>query len=259
MAARGLRKSTPSPCRAAPGLLLPGAARPGMLRGVLLAAAVIGGTGIAVSSTASSATLDLNGANVTLPHAPEFPDLFLSGSNNVTNNGATAATLIEGGGPIDTPYFGVISDGTSPTAWIHTGGDVILVGLNTYTGATTIQAGTVIAGAANAFSAASPITVNSGANLDLAGFVGNQNQTVSSLAGGGFVTNNGVAASTLTNRGALSTFSGVISDGVVGPTTSLVQNSPGNTLTLTGANTYTGPTTIAAGTLALSGAFGGHP
>ena len=251
MAAHGLRKSIHSPCGAASGLLGPGATGQGMLRGVLLAAAALGGAWIAVSSTASSATLDLNGVNVTLPDGTVFTTPFLTGSNNVTNNGATAATLIEGGGPTDEPYSGVISDGTSPTAWTHTGGDIILLGANTYSGATTIEAGgLVIAGAANVFSAASATTVNAGGTLDLAGFVGNQSQTVSSLAGAGFVTNAGVAASTLTNQGASSTFSGVISDGGgFGPALNLVQNSPGNTLTLSGANTYTGATTVAAGTL----------
>ena len=52
-----------------------------------------------------------------------------------------------------------------------------LFGANTYSGPTTINAGTVVAGAANVFSAASPTTVNSGGTLDISGY----NQTVSSL------------------------------------------------------------------------------
>ena len=57
---------------------------------------------------------------------------------------------------------------------------------------------------------------------------------------------------TLTNQGASSEFDGVIQDGATA-VTALTQNAPGNTLTLTGTNTYTGATTIAAGALALSG------
>ena len=120
-------------------------------------------------------------------------------------------------------------------------------GLNTYSGPTLVAAGTLLGGAANAFSPNSPTTVNSGGALDLGGF----NQTVSSLSGAGVVTNSGSPPATLTNQGTSSTFSGVIQDGGCcgSSTTSLVQNSPGNTLTLTGNNTFTGGTTIAAGTL----------
>ena len=119
----------------------------------------------------------------------------------------------------------------------------LATGANTYTGPTTINGGTLLGGAANALSAASTTEVLPGGVLDLGGFA----QTVSSLAGAGTVINSGASAATLTNQGASSTFSGVIQDGAV--STSLVQNSPGNTLTLTGANTYSGPTTVHAGTL----------
>ena len=61
------------------------------------------------------------------------------------------------------------------------------------------------------------------------------------------VTNNGTSAAILTNQGASSTFSGVIQDGA--SSIGLTQNSPGNTLTLAGANAYSGPTTVHAGTL----------
>ena len=52
-------------------------------------------------------------------------------------------------------------------------------------------------------------TVNVGQTLDLGGV----NQTVSSLSGGGIVTNSGRSQATLTNQGPSSTFSGVIQDG----------------------------------------------
>ena len=126
-----------------------------------------------------------------------------------------------------------------------------LTGANAYTGATTVVAGTLEAGAAGAFSATSATTVDAGATLDLGG----HNETVSALSGGGAVANSGSGAATLTNQGASSIFSGVIQDGT--STTALTENAAGATLTLAGANTYTGATTVQAGALkgGAQGAF----
>lgn len=106
---------------------------------------------------------------------------------------------------------------------------------------------TLKGGAVNSFGAAPTLSVATGSVLDLGGFA----QSVSALTGGGTVTNSGAAAATLTNEGASSTFSGIIQNGA--GTTALTEDASGNTLTLTGNNTYTGATTITAGTLALSG------
>ena len=59
-----------------------------------------------------------------------------------------------------------------------------LSGTSSYLGATAVNAGTLQAGAANAFASLSAFTVAGGATLDLAGF----NQTIGSLAGAGNVT-----------------------------------------------------------------------
>ena len=62
-------------------------------------------------------------------------------------------------------------------------GVLALSGVNVYTGATTVAAGTLQAGAANTFAAASAHTVAAGATLDLAGF----NQSLAALNNGGTV------------------------------------------------------------------------
>ena len=97
----------------------------------------------------------------------------------------------------------------------------------------------------NAFSAASATTVNAGGTLDLGGFA----QTVTSLTGGGTVTNGAPSGATLTVNDTVSTtFAGVIQDGLppTGGQTGLAVQGPGAFI-LTGANTYTGATTIVAG------------
>ena len=116
----------------------------------------------------------------------------------------------------------------------------------TYLGVTNVTGGTLQAGAANAFSPTSPVTVASGATLALAGF----NQTIASLAGAGSVT---LGAGTLTAGGDNSntTFSGTISG------TGGLTKTGGGQLILSGANTYTGTTIVNAGTLTVNGSLAG--
>ena len=120
-------------------------------------------------------------------------------------------------------------------------GTLRLSGDSTYFGATAVNAGTLQAGATNAFSASSAFTVASGATLDLDGF----NQTIGSLAGAGSVTL-GSATLRTGNDNTSTAFSGTMS-GIGGLT-----KVGAGTLTLSGANTYFGGTTINGGTLAVS-------
>ncbi|MEB0141488.1 hypothetical protein QN363_20990, partial [Undibacterium sp. CCC2.1] len=65
----------------------------------------------------------------------------------------------------------------------------------TYSGATTVSNGSLVAGAVNAFGSNSAVSTAAGATLDLGGF----NQAIGSLAGsGGTVSNNGLTAVTMT-------------------------------------------------------------
>src|SRR5215470_7121525 len=160
--------------------------------------------------------------------------------------------LTVGGNNLSTTVSGVISDcgdsrsdcsnaGATGGGLIKIGtGTLTLSGLNTYTGPTAVNAGTLQAGAVNAFSSASAFTVASGATLNLAGF----DQTIGSLAGAGAVTL-GSATLTTNGDGSDTTFSGTISG-----SGRLVKVGEG-TLTLSGNNSYTGGTLLNEGTLAV--------
>jgi autotransporter-associated beta strand protein len=116
---------------------------------------------------------------------------------------------------------------------------------NTYSGGTLISAGTLLAGSTTGLSPNSAFTVDSTLNLN--GF----SNTIGSLAGTGFVLNNGEAATTILTAGndnTSTTFSGIIENGI--SVLGLTKSGTG-TLTLTGNNTYTGGTTISAGALQL--------
>ena len=132
----------------------------------------------------------------------------------------------------------------------HTG-IVLLNGQNTYSGGTTLGGGTLALGSTGSLNTNGALTVNTPAVFDIsqAG-----SQAIGTLGGTGNVK---LGANTLTlNQNADTTFSGVIADGgmgggVGGGLTKLLSG----TLTLSGANTYTGTTQVSAGTLDLTGSL----
>ncbi len=123
-------------------------------------------------------------------------------------------------------------------------GTLTLSGNNLYTGATTINEGTLKLGASERIANTSDLTVNG--TFDLAGF----SETVAALSGTGTITSSASGNLTLTAGDATNTtFSGVIENGSA---TSVALTKSGNgTLILSGANSFTGTTTITAGTLML--------
>jgi autotransporter-associated beta strand protein len=129
-------------------------------------------------------------------------------------------------------------------------GTWILTNTNGYTGTTTVNLGTLRAGAAaggQAFGTGSAVTLANAAStsLDLNGF----SQTIGSLAGGGTTGGNVTlgANATLTagGNGTSTTFAGVIS----GTGTSGLTKTGIGSLILTNANTYAGNTLISTGNI----------
>ena len=140
---------------------------------------------------------------------------------------------------------GIISIGNN-TVTKNDAGAVNLNAVNTYTGLTTIYNGTLRMGGVPAIPVTNDINIVAG-TLDLYG----QSNTIASLNGAGIVTNSVVGvASTLTISGTStnSSYSGTIIDGA--GVVSIAKEGT-SILTLSGANTYTGNTTLSAGALKL--------
>jgi autotransporter-associated beta strand protein len=158
----------------------------------------------------------------------------ITGAGNITL-GATGALTSSTGSSVT--FSGVISDAGSVT---KAGAGVwTLSGSNTYTGTTTISAGTLKLGVNNALASTTPVAVTG--TFDVNG----KTQTIAALSGAGGVTL-GAGALTSSFSGS-STYSGAVSG-----TGSLTKAGTG-TLTLSGINTYTGATTVSAGTLSVTG------
>ena len=158
-------------------------------------------------------------------------------------------TLDAGGGTFDTNGFtSTIGVGISGSGGLtKNGAGLLMLGAaNSYTGGTTLNAGTlqVVSGASLASTGA--VTVNGG-TLD---FDGNT-QTIGSLAGGGGTLSLGPLGSIgglTVNQSANASY-----DGNISGTGSFTKTGTG-TLILNGTNTYSGPTTVTGGTLEIGDA-----
>ncbi|HTV62415.1 MAG TPA: autotransporter-associated beta strand repeat-containing protein [Verrucomicrobiae bacterium] len=151
-------------------------------------------------------------------------------------NGTYASTFTNNGTIL---LAGALGSGTGALTKTGTG-TLVIAGANTYTGATTVSGGTLQFGAGGNLPPTSAVTINASGIMDL----NSLNESILSLAGAGNVT---LESGTLTvNNTAAATFSGVMSG-----TGGLVKASGAGVFTLSGANTYSGGTTIAAGAISI--------
>lgn len=178
-----------------------------------------------------------------------------SGSFSLTDASSNGITLEVGNDNVanTSAYSGVMSGAGALT---KIGSAQVLIGgasSNTYTGATTLNGGSIKLATSNALPVATSLVVNGGF-LDMNAL----SQTVGQLSGsGGSVqNNNSLGTSTLTVTGT-STYGGIIADGNSSAKKVALAKTVGGVLNLTGnSNAYTGGTTISAGTLLVNNTTG---
>ncbi len=186
--------------------------------------------------TVNSGTLDLSGANLGVGN-------FTGTGGTVTNNGTAAVLSIGNGNGSGGNFQGVLANGSGTLALSKVGtGTLTLSGANTFTGGTTVSAGTLTLGASDVLSSGA-VTVSGGtlalgANSDTVGTV---------LLTSGNITGTG---GVLTTSSWFELQSGSVSAILAGAVN--LQKTTAGTVTLTGANTYSGTTNINGGILAIN-------
>lgn len=192
----------------------------------------------------------------------------LSGVSGSTVNLGTNSLTVTQSGAVGT-FAGTIQGGGDFTK--TNTGTLVLTGPNTYTGVTTVSGGmlqfaqesSLYNGQSASWTAAN-VGVSSGATLALN--VGGSGQFTSSdvttvlqnlgTGTGGFASGSAIGFDTTNASGGIFTYSGSITDTHSGTDALGLVKLGSGTLSLTGTNTYSGPTAITAGTLQLSGSLG---
>lgn len=194
-----------------------------------------------ISFAGGAAAFTLGGNSITL-------------NGSVTNNSANTQTInlsfnLPGVRTFNAASGNLIQNGalSGSGGLVKAGSNVLTLSniSNSYTGTTTVNAGTLRAGSTQAFGVNSAVSIapSSGAVLDLNGF----SNSVGSLSGGGSVAL-GNATLTVGGDNSSTTFAGDIS----GANGSLTKVGAG-TLILTASNSYEGLTAVSAGTLLIQG------
>ena len=161
-------------------------------------------------------------------------------ANDATLSGAAANTDFA-------VMNGIISNGSLTIGDSSHTGIVVLTGVNTYTGTTTIQGGGLALAGDGALNSSTAVSLASGTSFDISG-INASSQTIASLSADSN-TSVVLGAKNLTAGDSNPTTVAAVISGDGG---SLTKQGSG-TMTLSGANTYTGATTVKNGTLETSG------
>jgi autotransporter-associated beta strand protein len=177
-----------------------------------------------VVTLAGAATINAQGGNLYLPGGENGSSYILT----ITGAANTYAT-----GPLNLGTGGITKSGN---------GVLVLSSSNSYTGATTVSAGTVQLSGQGSLPAASSVTISSGATFDL----NDNSTTLGALSGAGNVLIESATLSIGANN-VNTTFSGAITG--TGPLTKIGTG----TLTLSGSNAFSG-IAVSSGILSLASA-----
>jgi len=155
------------------------------------------------TGTSTGAYFSLNGFNETINGLGSSGTGTASGSRVVRNNAATASTLTLGDADATASFHGNIVNGSTGTLAITKigGGTQTLLGVNSYTGATIVNGGTLLISDGGTLTGTSGVTVNNGGTFAYAA-TGGLNRAVMANAGGTFRYNSTAAyTGALTNAG----------------------------------------------------------
>ncbi len=188
------------------------------------------GGSLGAGSTVAMAggTFDLNSNSQTISE--------LSGGSGAVTLGSGALTIDQS---TNTSYAGTISDGGAGGSLVKQGtGTLTLSGANSYTGGTTVSAGTLSVSADNNLGATSGgLTLGNGSTLATTGSFSSSRAIT--LSGGGVIAPS--SGTTLTLNGG------------IGGTGGLTMNGAGTLVLASGTYNYGGGTTVSAGRLTVNG------
>jgi len=217
----------------------------------------------AVPGTVAANSIVIDGGRLTL--MPAVTTSFTLNANRGIQVGATANTAISVKTGTSVTYNGVIADKPSTIgAWAKQGAAILILGgVSTYSGATSINNGTVqLSGGNNRLPTGTTLYIGQAANSNLGTFdLNGNNQEIAGLVSTtgingttskNTVTSSSAATLTISGGGTYSYGAGTATNsGIITGSISLVKAGSG-TQTLGDANTYTGLTTVSGGTLQLS-------
>ncbi|MEI7956322.1 MAG: autotransporter-associated beta strand repeat-containing protein, partial [Verrucomicrobiota bacterium] len=203
-----------------------------------------GNTTVSNGNLSVSGMLDLNGNSISING--------LSGSGTLTSGVAGAVSISIGGNDQGGTFSGVISNGSGLLSVAKTGaGSITLSGASTYTGGTTLSGGSVSIssdgnlGAAPGTATPSNLVISGGTLATSASMTLNANRGIAVGPASGSGT-----GSLAVGGGSTLTYSGIIANNA-GGIGGLTKTNTSGTLVLSGANAYSGDTTIAGGSLQL--------
>ena len=196
------------------------------------------GTTLTLGVASGAATLDLNGKNQTLGG---LATAGTAANQTITNSATTASVLTYSGG--SSTFGGIIKDGGTTAKELTltvSSGTLGLTGTNTYVGGTNVNGGTLNVGAAGALGTTGTIAFGGG-TLQYTTAVDYSSRILGSSS-----------AIKIDSFGQSVSYANALGSSNAGGLTLNDTATVAGNLKLSGANAYTGTTTITRGTLALA-------